>query len=483
MATGATALVTYDGNDITSNVLFESATFTTVARGEPGQFEFRVKDPGSSLSFATGKEVTFSLNGTKVFGGYIMQIGRTFAFPDKTTGSRIWVLRGTDYNILFDKRVLRNEADYLSHLPKVPATKMDGAAIKYAIEGYTDLAELYTDTIDNVDYYNNDGVTVGAYPQQGSTVRELMTDPAFKSGAVYYISADKHLHYHGLESSVALWGFSDDPDRVNTFPMHEVDVTEDGSLMVNDALIWGGSQFAGSKGGTVFSRVQSPSSISAHGRWQHAEANFGGEGFGTYAQVNARAKAIINGPGGTDIYNQQKGLMYPQWAISATWWLHDVPSLPVPGYLYTIELTGFGVTKVLPLRTMTMTFPELAPDGKAYVQMRGEFSLNVHDSYSIWSYLRSNSKKIVTAVVSSTDDDSTSTVYGAYGSFTNITSQGGLVYKLPFGYIPNTLMVYAGGLAISPKTGFTETDNVAGTFTLASAPAGALYATCRTLHT
>lgn len=479
---GTTATVLYNGINITSSTLFESATFTSVAKGEPGSFEFRVKDTG--VTFETGNEVTFSLGGTKVFGGYVTQIGRTFAFPDKI--EKIWVLRGVDYNVLFDKRVLRNTSEYLKHLPISSDPKsMDGDVIRFAIENYTDLADFSVTTIDNVDYYNNDGVSKIAYPQQGLVVRELFEGPAFKTGSVYYISADKKIHYHALETVTSTWGFSDVPGG-SMMRMHDASIVEDGSYLVNDALVWGGSQFAGD-GGTAFSRVQSPSSQSIHGRWQLAETHFNEEGYGLAAGCNARAKSIINGPGGVGVgmSNQieMKGLKNSQWQMSFSWWLHDVPSIPVPGSIFTIALTSFGITKELPLRSLTMTFPELDEQGRAYVLMRGEFAINVNDPFSLWSYLRRNTKRVLTTVTASVDDTSLTTVYGAYGSFhTKIESLGNRVYKLPFGYIPATLMVYTGGLALTPNTGFTETDNIAGTFTLASAPTGVLYATCRTLH-
>lgn len=477
---GATAVVTYGGVDITNKVLFETASFTTNSNGAPGQFEFRVKDPTNTLNLVTGKEVTLSLNGTTVFGGYCLSLSRTFAFPDKTDGVRQWVVRGVDYNILFDKRVLRNTSDYLHQLPNPSPTVMDGTAIKNAITNYSDLTGFDLSTIEDVEYYNHDGTSKSAYPQQGSTLRELIDGPAFRAGCVYYIAADKKVHYRGLETATSLWGFSDSPNETTTYKMHDLDIVEDGSVIVNDALVWGGSQWAGT-GGTVFYRAQSSSSQTTYGRWQQVETHFGEEGYGIQAGVQARATSIVSGPTGADALNQLKGLRYPQWQMSFSWWLHDIPSLPIPGTIYTITSSAFGLTKVLPLRSMTMTFPELDENGDAYVLMRGEFSLNVTDPYTLWEYVRRNNKRIITAVVSSVNDSSTSTIYGAYGAFTSPTNVSGLIYDLPFGYIPSTLMVYDGGLALTPGTGFTETNHATGRFTLADTPTGALYVTCRTL--
>lgn len=480
---GAVALVTYNGTNITSNVLFERTTFTVLANAQPGEFEMTVKDPTGSLAFTTGKEVTFSLNGTVVFGGYIMTITRTFAFPDKTAGSRLWVLRGVDYNILFDKRVLRNTADFYHQLPNPEMSWQDGYAIKYALQNYADWEPALTE-IDNVDFYTNEEAKAGAYPQQGAKVRDLFEGPALRTGSLYFISADKKTHYHSLEVVTSPWGFSDAPNGSTTYRMHDVRAVEDGSIIVNDALIWGGSEYSG-QGGTAFSRVQSLSSESLYGRWQTAETHFGEEGFGLAAGCNARAKAIINGingAGGTDAYGQAKGLRLPQWQMNFSWWLHDIPNIPVAGGIYTIELTALGITKVLPLRQMTLTFPELDDQGRAYVLMNGDFSLNVNDPFTIWTYLRKNNRRIIRTVIGSADDTSTATTYGAYGSFNNVTNVSGLVYKVPFGYIPSTLMVFVNGIALTRGSEYTETDNIAGTFTLASSPSGDLYATCRTLH-
>lgn len=483
----STVLIRYNGADITSNVLFESAVFSTVANGGVGSFEFTVKDPSSTLSFVTGKEVTLSLDGTVVFGGYLTQVGRRFAFPDKTSGTRQWVLRGVDYNIIFDRRVLRRTNGYTRGLPLVAKTTYDGAAIRYALNNYFDLTGFTWNntTIDDVALYTADSGKKGAYPQQGTTLRELFSGPAERTGAVFYIAADKKIHYHALEETTSSWGFSDAPNGTTTFKMRDLDMVEDGSLIVNDAMVWGGSQWAGS-GGTVFARSQNSTSQGTYGRWQIGETHFGEEGYGIQAGVTARAGVIVNGPPGIGVgvggNMEQKGLKLPQWQLTFSWWLHDVPNAPIPGYVYTITNVAFNVTQVLPLRSLTITFPKLDGSGKAWVQMRGDFNISMNDQQSLWTYLRRNQKRLLTSVVGSVDDTADSTIYGAYGSFkSSITNVSGLTYQLPFGYIPGTLMVFVGGLALAPVTGFTETDNVEGTFTLTSTPTGAIHVTCRTL--
>ena len=60
-----------------------------------------------------------------------------------------------------------------------------------------------------------------------------------------------------------------------TTGFRQVEATEDGSFLANDALVWGGSKFAGPAGATVFDRVEAGTSESDHGRWQYSETHFG----------------------------------------------------------------------------------------------------------------------------------------------------------------------------------------------------------------
>ena len=57
------------------------------------------------------------------------------------------------------------------------------------------------------------------------------------------------------------------------------------------------------------------------------------------------------------------------------------------------------------------------------------------------------------------------------------------IFSLPFGYITGSLTVFLTGLLLRPGIDFTESDNVAGEFTMTSPPAGVdwLAATALTL--
>lgn len=494
--------------------MFETAVFESQLNALPGTFEFQVKDTARTLSFTTGDEVILTIDGTRYFGGYLTQISRTHAFPADDTNpitsyaNRTWLLRGVDYNILFDKRVLRNTANYYAQIPNELGTAQDGAVIREALASYIDVPSGFdiTTEIDDVRQVNEfDIVPDWAWPQQGEKLRVLFEELSKFEGQIYFIDADKNFHYHAIETTEHRWGFSDQPNynAITTSPaefqgayygFREVEATEDGSVIVNDALIWGGSAFAGTSGGTVFARTEDATSQSDHGRWQLAEAHFGEQNYGIQAAVTGRANAIVNGPPGMDAYGEQKGLRFPQWNFRFVWFSHDVPELSGspnhlrPGSIVSIQLNTFGVTKLLPCRSIRITFPENAPDGTSYVQFTGEFGIQISDPFTLWRYLLRRERAIRTSsVVSAVTNDSDAAPYGAfYSGEPSPAPPDGLttVFTIPFGYISGTSAFYINGLNQRLGTDYTESDPGSGEFTLASAPSASdeLWVTARTLQ-
>lgn len=505
--------ITVGGTDVTDAVIWDRVRFSTQMNAEAGDFEMTLRDLDHSLSFTTGADVTLAIDGVTMFGGWLTEVSNTYALSaDYITNAgtyekRFWILRGVDYNVVFDKRVLRNTSDYLHQPPNAAGSTMDGDYFQTGMSTYFDLSDFtFTDaTIENVHTISANGTHPYAWPQQGSKLRDLFDITAKRYGALFYAGADKAIYYKAFESVFSRWGFSDVPNNASItaasgfqdayYGFRDVEAVEDGSVIVNDAMVWGGSEFAGTSGGTVFARVTDATSITDHGRWQLGEVHFGEEGYGIQDGVDARADAIVNGPPGADTLNQQKGLRYPQWNFRFTWYAHQVPKISgtpdhlIVGQLVTLDLEVFGVLKVLPLRRLSISFPQVPGiTDETYVQFDGEFSLNYQDPWTLWSAILKAQRKTVREIMSVTTDDSTSTVFGAYGRFSSSitpTPNGSHQdFALPFGYIPGTLEVYVSGLIQTPDTDYTETNNEAGTFHMAVAPAaGTLYVKCRTLST
>jgi hypothetical protein len=560
----STVRITYGENDaldITSHVIFEDARFEMQMNAMPGTCSFRVKDPTRSYSFTTGREIRLYIDGAPVWGGYLRRINMTYAFPADDTSNpsnyanRIWQLEGADYNILFDNRIIRRTDDYTSHVPHNTGYEkdtMDGWALWKLLYSFSDFPSGFDITSDRADATNIDNITTVLpssatsnfrYSQQGTKLRDEFDSLAKMAAAVFYIGAEKSVHWHAYEQVQKLWGFSDDPNRTvlstpglvpgeSTWPFHEVTGEEDGTLLVNDAIIWGGSPI-GSDGDVIVARMQEHvdgvdpvgasrssatvgnhyiesgavevgSSIYEHGRWQLGEVHTEGGSFGGIMGVKARAQVVVDGPPGATGDGILKGLKYPQWMFSFSWWAHDVPLLSEvhnhirAGDIIRVQLAAFGVDQFVPCRTVRISFPELDSDGDAYVLFSGDFSLVYTDPIALWKGIMetaSNYKdKAVTQIVS-VNDGSTETPYGAYGTFTPLelpdgvlirqTPSGRVTFHIKFPYIPESMDVYINGLLQRRDEDFWETDPVEAEFVFSSPPmvGDLIVVQCRTLAT
>jgi hypothetical protein len=488
--------------DRTNSCIFQRCSFTQNMNAVAGNFEIWLRDPDRSLSFVTGSEISLSIDGILMFGGFVTQISQTDMFdandtstlPDYTT--RAWILRGADYNIIFDRRVWRNTADYL-HFIDLSAFTTDGSILRQLVDNYADLSGFSSSGIEDVAT-----ISGGDVIQQGDKLRKEFENLSFFGGTVWYIDPSKTFIYKPYDNVEKRWGLSDNPNRLPitaspasyqgaTIGYRAVQMTEDASYMVNDALIWGGSKFAGS-GGTVFARVQDSTSINDHSRWQVGETHFGERGYRLQEGVDARADVIINGPPGTDIIGQQKGLKNPQFQCNFTWFSEDVPLLSgtpdhiIPGDIVTIVMDTFDTTKLLPLRTLRTSFPNaFVADGTNLVQFDGTFGLQLSDPFTLWRYLLTNQGRVQQTVVTPVTSTSTTTVFGAAFSDepTPATDGSTTVFSIPFGYIAGTVALYKNGLIQRRDVDYTESNPATGEITCTTAPLATdnLWLICSTL--
>lgn len=497
---GSTVVVEYDGNDITGNCIFSDAIIEQQMQGAPGTFSIRVKDEDQTLEFTEGKVLTITVDGTPLFGGYVLQVGKQYAFsadfvddPD-AYHNRIWVLTGASYNRLLDFRVLHNAADYLHQIPSVLTSVTDGDLIRDYFPNYFDLpAGLdITTFVDDIRTFSK-----YTWPQQGeTTLRAQLEDFQQYTGALVYIDASFNLHHQAIDTTVKRWGFTDKPmtgnpqRTVTASPASFQDVligpsgivaTESIEAIVNDAFVWGGGEFAGD-GGTLFARATNATSITNYQRWQYAETHFGEGGFGVQDGVDTRANLIVNGSPGAVGADQNRGLKYPQWEVEATWWAHDVPTLSgvrdhiVPGELVTFSLEVFGdpdpFVLLLPMRTVRITFPNLDPDGNPYVQFDGTFNLQPEDPYRLWRFLLAQKKKVTTIINQSVTNTSTAPLSGAEFSDAPLETPDGAIttFTIAVPYLAGSSRFLVNGLLQRVDIDYTESNPAAGEFELTFAP-------------
>lgn len=483
-----------DGVDETDSAVFERCSFDTSMNAAPGSFDVVIRDPQRNKTFSSGKEISLTIDGLLMFGGFVTQVSMIHFAPAADTANlsdytlRAWNLRGADYNILFDRRVLRDTSNYLG-LIDLTAFVTDGAILRQIVDAYTDMSGFDSSGIQNIA-----SIPEGDIWQQGKTLREPFNNLSFFGGAVWYIAPDKTIIYTPFENVTKSWGFSDQPSPPTSIGFRQVEATEDGSYIENDVLIWGGSEFAG-VGATVVARMQDSTSESTYGRWQYAETHFGELHYKTQYGVDARAHDILYGPPGADIEGQQKGLRYTQWQFTFTWFSEDVPNGEhvLAGDIMQIDMNTFSVSKLLPLRSLHISFPDgFETDGTHLVQFDGTFGLQTSDPFTLWAYLLKQQVRLNTIQVSpaAVNDSSTTAAYGAIyqGTPTPATNNVTTTFFVRFPYIATTLQVYIGTVGtpgaalLTTGTDFTESDPDTGEFVMTVAPASTkfLYVVCLT---
>lgn len=490
MPAGSTIVIKVNNVDVTDRVLFARSSFESQMAAINGQFSITLKDPLQTFSANTGQEVSLEVDGVKVFGGYALQITKTYAFPadDTTDGvanvkSRLWTLTGPDYNFLFDKRVLRRTTDYKKQIPRIRATIADGEIIRTYFPTYFDIPSGFDFTdvstvIDNYTYTYNSTTKKGGFEwdTQGTKMRDVLERLA-QYGSVFYMDADRKLNYLPVQDTAAPWGFSDTPNGTTTIGFREGEMTEDATGIVNDALVWGGSEWAGN-GDIVFQRKQNAASQALHGRWQLAEDRVGDKDYSIQRQVTERARVIVDGThSGTSYVAGSQGMVNPEIQFRGTWFGHDVPSGVhlIPGQVVPITLAVFGPDPIeIPLRRVRITFPTLdssvAPS-KAFVRFEGFFGVMMSDPYWLWAYLRK--KPPTMPKITTANNTTVAPIRGSHYQ-DQPTQLSSLLYEIPFPYISRTLRVNIAGLQKIRGVDYYESDPSTGQFTLAATPGGTI---------
>ncbi len=497
---GSVIVIEYDGGDITGSCVFDQCQFEAQMAAVPGTFTVVVRDITQALTFTTGKELTLDVDGIRLYGGFVMQVNETYFFPaDDTTGdvseveSRQWVLVGVDYNVLLDKLVLHNASNYTQNIPNVTGSPTDASIITGHFDDYFDIPAGFNFTNTSYIIANHTFSTTGnfVWMTQGSTMRQLLDERLGKPyGSVYWIDANKQFHFLPVQDTAAEWGFSDKPNNdpigvgTPTYGFRDGEFSEDASSVVNDALVWGGSEWAAG-GDVVFDRRENATSITDHGRWQIGEVKVGDADYKSQAEVTARAKVIVDGNESGTFAEGSQGLVNPEKQFRCTWFSTEVPEDGgnpvhlVPGFVVPIRLYVFsddgGVTPFavdLPLRQVSINFPTLDATGDAYLEFTGSFAVLMSDPKWLWTFLREGATRIAsTTVSSSADNSSVSPPYGAQyqGAPSPATDGVTTVFSIPFGYIGGTLQLYVNGL-LQDSDAYSESDPPTGEITLTFTP-------------
>lgn len=489
-----------DGVEISDRVVYSQSQFTSQANPIQGTFKLVIRDPDQDFAPVAGQKVSLHIDGVPLFGGYVFRIGRGNFFPAADTSSpstlrsRRWILEGPDFNVLWDKRVLRNEADYASALEVPVGKRTISKAFKYLMNNFVDVpAGLdFTTHVDVIDTMYGTDENGGLYVGQSKTLREQMDDFADNGAVLYYIDADFAVHLHEYEALLSPWTFVDVPaNGVTTVAFREGEYEKDFSNIATEALVWGGSSLRrpdGPGGDIVFAKYPDPPANDAtwygrlqsaereqkaidrmakYGRWQIGEERAGQNNYLTLGSVKNRAFVIINGPPGTvPTHGIESGLSKPTESMRAVWFAHDVPSgLHIrPGYIQNFILYSQGegsspLVTMLPCRSMRVSFPARPTSGtpqKTYVRFEGEFGTSFSDSRHLWKYLR-KSKGSLGSATSVIDNNSEGVPPGSLATvWPSETANGTRTsFTYPYTFYQDQFDLFLNGLFQRPGIDFT----------------------------
>ena len=233
--------------DITGDCIWSGTEFTQMARTGPGTFTITLK--GAHSEFEAGEEIHFEIDGLRVFGGWVTDVERGYFFSDFAQPKT--VLHGTDYNILFDRLVIRNYPWEFANYGKTgqeggvyrswPAFKkgtLDSAMIRAVFSRYVapDLPPEFDYTTGVESITTPAPVSSWVMPEAGSTLRMFMQSVSQITTGVWYIDPYMVLQYHDRAKVTAPYPLTDGLGGISS---RGLSVTTDISQMVNDVLVWG----------------------------------------------------------------------------------------------------------------------------------------------------------------------------------------------------------------------------------------------------
>jgi hypothetical protein len=356
-----------NGVDVTDDVIVKDAEFTSQVSGSPGACKFRLKDMAYAYEFVVGQTLTLDVDGVRVWGGWVQNIGRQYFFP--YTGSplptprgvgphgdpclgvepvpmvpRALVIEGVDYNVLFRKRFCFDKAQPANgNLKSWPEDTHDDVMIRWLCEHNLDLSDDGLDTTTMVEYVGSPNPDAKGNPAGGGwSWEDAMKAIGRYPGAIFYITPGKKLVYTDVDTTNSEWRLTDIPVETDQIGYREMEVLYNGSNLVTDAMVWGAGQ--GAKR-VRFKRTVDVAAIDDHGLWQVGD--FRGD-LWRQASVDRRSNSFVYG----SPQNKRGG---KDDAISVSIALFK----PYFGVAQKVDFTSnvYGYADVLPIRRMRITFP------------------------------------------------------------------------------------------------------------------------------
>lgn len=265
-------VIKIDGVDWTDRIVIKDAEFVSAANGAAGSCHFRFKDADQSITVVTGNEITLDVDGSREWGGWVMQVKRGFFFdvtqdPATHLVPRSIEVLGSDYNFLFGRRYLRDPVTPSNgKLLNFPDGAHDDDVIKTYIDAYLNLSGdgISTDGVDFVAALFADAN--GFYFSAGMAWGTLMSIIATQTGAIWYLDPDKTLIYTDIDTPDGPFGitsYTPDPGEIGC---RELQIVADGTQLLNDVYLLGMGQGSAQR---ISTHLNDSFSVAVHGLWEY----------------------------------------------------------------------------------------------------------------------------------------------------------------------------------------------------------------------
>ena len=234
-------------SDLTADVIWARAEFTQTARVSPGTFTLPLK--GAFSQFVGGEDIRLSVDDMVVFGGFVHNVERGYAFEDDY-GTPITTLSGTDYNVMLDRYLVYNEnwdiqqggtGKYKNIKPFAEDTT-DQTIIRTIANRY--MSNPAFDGFDFktfVDAIESPAPTGKWTMQAGTQIRQVLTEISRITEAVWNIDAYKNLQYHDRGVVNAPYPITDGDGGI---ACRGLKIRSRVDVMANDVFVWGTEAYA-----------------------------------------------------------------------------------------------------------------------------------------------------------------------------------------------------------------------------------------------
>lgn len=216
------------GVDVTDDVRYADAYFSSQVNGTPAPCQFAIRDKGHSYGFVGGEVITLDIDAVRFWTGYVTEIKRNYSFPVVDTTNpggvaRWFMIVGEDINRLLLHRIVRRRPNPAkAYLPPAAGyadsrhpgqwaagTPSDVVVLK-VLQDYTNLVDdgITFNGVEDIGSPNPDlaGVYTGA-----TTVADFMRQANAMLNGIFYITPGKDFVHRSSEAATTPYYITDRP--------------------------------------------------------------------------------------------------------------------------------------------------------------------------------------------------------------------------------------------------------------------------------